>query len=104
MKTYTLDELQDKFIGPVGSPARDKFERELEIDLIGSAIRQARKDHHLTQEDLGKLAGVRKAQISKIENGAGSSKVDTVMRVFSALKAKVKLQIELPNASINVTR
>jgi len=25
------------------------------------------------------------------------------MRVFSALKAKVKLQVELPNASIKVT-
>ena len=34
--------------------------------LIGGAIRQAR---HLTQEQLGELVGVKKAQISKIENG-----------------------------------
>ena len=33
MKTYTLDEVQDKLIGKVGTPARDKFEYELQIEL-----------------------------------------------------------------------
>jgi len=104
MKTYTLDELQDKHIGPVGTPDRDRFEYELQMDLIGGAIRRARKDQHLTQEELGKLVGVQKAQISKLETGAGNSKIDTIMRVFSALKATVTLQIELPNTSIQLSR
>ena len=103
MKTYTLDEAQDKLLGPVGTPDRDRFEYELQMDLLGSAIRQACKDQHLTQEDLGKLVGVQKAQISKLESGAGNSKIDTIMRVFSALKATVKLQVELPGASIKVS-
>jgi HTH-type transcriptional regulator / antitoxin HipB len=104
MKTYTLEEVQDKLIGPPGTPARDKFEYELQMDIIGNAIKQARKEQHLTQEDLGKLVGVQKAQISKLESGAGNSKIDTILRVFSALKATVKLQIELPNASISLSR
>jgi HTH-type transcriptional regulator / antitoxin HipB len=75
MKTYTLDELQDKFIGPVGTPARDKFERELGIDLIGSAIRQVRKDHHLTQEDLGSLPAFRRHKFRRLKTEPGAQKL-----------------------------
>lgn len=67
------------------------------MDLIGKAIKQTRKDRHLTQEELGQLAGVQKAQISRLESNAGNVTIDTLIRVFSALKAKVKLQIELPD-------
>ncbi|WP_423148688.1 helix-turn-helix domain-containing protein [Rubrolithibacter danxiaensis] len=102
MKTYTLNELQDKFIGPEGSPERDKFEYDLQMDLISLAIKQARKERHLTQEELGKLVGVQKGQISKLENSVSNVTIDTIMRVFTALKAKVKLQVELPNNKIVV--
>ena len=56
MKTYTLDEVQDQFIGKIGTPNRDKFEYELQIEFIGDAIKQARKERNLTQEQLGKVA------------------------------------------------
>ena len=102
MKKYTLDELQNKFIGPEGSIERDKFEYDLQMDLIGLAIKQARKERHLTQEELGKLVGVQKGQISKLENSASNATIDTILRVFTALKAKVKLQIELPDNNIVV--
>ena len=42
MKTYTLDQVQDKLIGKKGTPHRDKFEYELQMDLIGKAIKQTR--------------------------------------------------------------
>jgi HTH-type transcriptional regulator / antitoxin HipB len=102
MKTYTLDEVQDKLIGKIGTPRRDKFEYELQMDLIGKAIKQTRQQRHLTQEELGKLIGVQKAQISRLESNASNATIDTLMKVFSALKAKVKLQVELPHANINV--
>ncbi|MFZ4413288.1 MAG: hypothetical protein ACOYOV_09430 [Bacteroidales bacterium] len=38
MKTHTLDEVQDELIGKIGSPDRDKFEYELQMDLRGQAI------------------------------------------------------------------
>jgi hypothetical protein len=41
MKTYTLDQVQDKLIGTIGTPARDIFEQELHLDLIGKAMQQA---------------------------------------------------------------
>ncbi|WP_149244085.1 helix-turn-helix domain-containing protein [Dyadobacter sp. 32] len=102
MKTFTLDQVQDKLIGEVGTPDRDRFEYELQMELIGTAIRQIRKERHMTQEELGKLVGVQKAQISRLESNSGNVTMDTLIKVFTALKAKVKFQIELPNLSINV--
>lgn len=95
MKTHTLDDVTDKLVGKIGTPNRDKFEYDLQIDLIGSAIKQTRKSQNLTQEELGKLIGVQKAQISKLENNAGNITLDTLIKVFTALKARVKFQIEL---------
>lgn len=102
MKTYSLNEVQDEILGKIGTPGRDKFEFELQMDLIGKAIKQTRHERHLTQEELGALIGVQKSQISKLENSAGNATVDTLIRVFSALKAKVKFQIELPDAKIDL--
>ncbi|MBK7037308.1 MAG: helix-turn-helix transcriptional regulator [Bacteroidetes bacterium] len=100
MKSYTLDQVQDKLIGKVGTTERDLFEYELQMDLIGKAIKQARKERHLTQEELGILVGVQKAQISRLENNAGNVTLDTLLRVFTALKAKVTFQVELPKFGI----
>ncbi len=100
MKSYTLDHVQDKLIGKIGTPTRDVFEYELQMDLIGKAIKQTRQERHLTQEELGKLIGVQKAQISRLENNASNVTMDTLLRVFTALKAKVKFQVELPNLNI----
>ena len=102
MKAYTLDEVQDKLIGKIGTPGRDLFEYELQMDLIGKAIRQTRLERNLTQEELGKLIGVQKAQISRLESNASNVTMDTLLRVFTALKAKVKFQVELPNLSISI--
>jgi HTH-type transcriptional regulator / antitoxin HipB len=104
MKTYTLDEVQDKIVGKIGTQERDIFEYELQMDLIGKAIKQTRQERHLTQEELGKLIGVQKAQISRLESNASNVTMDTLMRVFSALKAKVKLQVELPNLNISIVQ
>jgi len=95
MKTYTLDQVTDEIVGKIGTPNRDKFEYDLQMDLIGNTIKQTRKERNLTQEELGKLIGVQKAQISKLENNAGNVTLETIIKVFTALKAKIKFQIEL---------
>jgi hypothetical protein len=46
LKTYGLDEMIDKHIGKRGTPKREAFESELRLDLIGEAIKQARKERH----------------------------------------------------------
>jgi len=102
MKIYSLDEVQDELIGKVGTANRDKFEYDLKMDIIGKAIKQTRQERNMTQEELGKLIGVQKAQISRLESNASNVTIDTLMKVFTALKAKVKLQVELPNLNISV--
>lgn len=49
-KTVSIDTMIDKHIGKRGTEKREMFERELKIDLLGEAIKQARKDKNLTQE------------------------------------------------------
>ena len=95
LKLYSLDEITDEFIGKQGTPKRDAFEYELRLDLIGEAIKQARKERHLTQEELGRLVGVKKAQISKIENSLTDARFETIIKVFKALNAKINFNIEL---------
>ena len=102
MKTYSLDEVTDKYIGGKGTPKRDGFEQELKLELLGEAIKQARKEKNLTQEELGKLVGVKKAQISKIENSVTNARFETILKVFRALNVKVKFNIETQNEKIEL--
>ncbi|MGB0428859.1 MAG: helix-turn-helix domain-containing protein [Bacteroidia bacterium] len=95
MKTYSLEHLTDKYIGEKGTTKRDEFENELRLDLIGDAIKKARKERHLTQEQLGELVGVKKAQISKIENSTTDARFSTILKVFKVLGASVRFNVHL---------
>uniref|UniRef100_UPI004049D9E0 helix-turn-helix domain-containing protein n=1 Tax=Gelidibacter sp. TaxID=2018083 RepID=UPI004049D9E0 len=102
MKAYTLDEAKDELIGKLGTPEREQYEFELRLELVGDMIQQARKQRNLTQEELGKLIGVKKAQISRLENNTGNITLETVLKVFNALGAKVNFNIQMMNNQINV--
>ena len=102
MKTYSMDEIMDKHVGPIGTSKRDVFEEELRLDLLGKAIKEARLQRNLTQQQLGDLVGVQKAQISKLENSLTDARFDTVMKVFKALNAKVNFSVELLNQRLPV--
>jgi HTH-type transcriptional regulator/antitoxin HipB len=99
-KTVSIDIMIDKHIGMKGTERRDSFESELRIDLLGQAIKQARQERNLTQEQLGELVGVQKAQISKIENSVKNARFETIMKVFDALGVKVNFKIELNNKQL----
>jgi len=102
MKTVSLDTMIDKHVGKTGTPERDAFEYELKLELLGNAIKETRLHHNLTQEQLGKIVGVQKAQISKLENNFTNARFDTVIKVFNALHAKVNFRVELPKRKIKV--
>lgn len=101
-KSYTLDEMKDKFIGKRGNPVREKYEYELRMDLLGQMIKTTRKERNLTQEQLGQLIGVQKAQISKLENSANSASIDTILKVFQALKAEISFHVKLENNFVKI--
>ena len=95
--TYSLAEMKDKYIGKPGSKGREEYEYELRMDVLGKMIKAARQDRNLTQEELGRLIGVGKAQISKHESSANSATIDTIIRVFKALKAEISFNVKIEN-------
>jgi DNA-binding XRE family transcriptional regulator len=101
LKTVSLESMIDNHFGKIGTTPRDSFEQELKLDLLGYAIKEARLHHNLTQEQLGKLVGVQKAQISKLENNFTNARFDTVIKVFNALNAKVNFKVELPKKKLS---
>ena len=102
LRIYTLNEAKDKYIGKIGTEKRDKYEYELRLDLLGEMIKQARKERHLTQSQLGELIGVQKSQISRIERNAKNVTIGTVLKVFRALKAKVNFSVELLDGNFKI--
>ncbi|EPR66898.1 transcriptional regulator, XRE family protein [Cyclobacterium qasimii M12-11B] len=89
-----MEEAEDLLIGEKGTPEREEYEFELKLELIGDMIKTARKKRNLTQEQLGELVGVKKAQISRLENSTGNVTFETVMRILNALGAKLKFNLQ----------
>ncbi|MCC7454142.1 MAG: helix-turn-helix transcriptional regulator, partial [Crocinitomix sp.] len=80
LKEYTLSEMKDKYIGKIGTAERDEYEYELSMAVMGKMIKSARQERQLSQEELGKLIGVQKSQISKLESSANSATIDTILK------------------------
>jgi HTH-type transcriptional regulator / antitoxin HipB len=102
MKMMTLDQLKDRDIEEVGTPDRDKYEFDLRMELLGEMIKTVRKERNLTQEQLGELIGVQKSQISKLERSTKNVTIETILKVFQALKAKVKFSVEMNESEFKV--
>ena len=102
LRVYTLDQVKDKHLGKIGSEKRDKYEYELKLEILGEMIKQTRKERKLTQSELGRLIGVQKSQISRLERNAKNVTLETILRVFRALKAKVNFNVELLDGDIKI--
>ena len=85
---YQPEKSADPHFGKVGTPKRDAFESDVDEALhayrLGEAIKKARIEQNLTQEQLGERIGVKRAQISRLERGY-SITIPTMRRVFKAL-------------------
>lgn len=97
MKLYSLEEVKDEVLGKIGTPVRDEHEQRVAASIhaykLGEAIKKARIEQNLTQEELGERIGVKRAQISRLEKGYSIS-IPTMSRVFRALG--------VPTASIDL--
>lgn len=102
LKMMTLDQLKDRDIGKIGTPERDRYEFELKMEVLGDMIKSVRKERHLTQEQLGQLIGVQKSQISKLERNTKNVTIETILKVFNALKANVKFSVQLDQSDLNI--
>ncbi len=102
LKTFTLTEIKDKYIGKPGTKEREAYEYELRMDILGKMIKAVRQERKLTQEELGLLIGVQKAQISKLESSTNSATIDTILKVFKALKAEISFHVKLEDKFVKL--
>ena len=97
IKLYTMNELLDRDLGPIGTPERDEFEQELADELhayrVGEAIKKAREAQKLTQAELGERMGVQRSQVCRVESGK-SITLASMMRAFRALGVQVALDMK----------
>jgi DNA-binding XRE family transcriptional regulator len=103
IKSTSFSEMKDKYIGTTGSEEREKYEYELRMDVLGRMIKKARQERNLTQEQLGELVGVKKAQISKLENSTNSATIDNILKVFKALKADIHFNVMIEKQNLKLT-
>ncbi len=90
----TFDEHLDKRNGKIGSEKRTEFEIKAKAFAIGEILRDARKEAHMTQEQLAQKTGTRKSFISRIENGHSDIQLSTLYRLVEiGFGKKVNLTI-----------
>ncbi|MFZ4583215.1 MAG: helix-turn-helix domain-containing protein [Paludibacter sp.] len=87
----TVNEALDKEYGVVGTASREKFTEQAQAFFTGQLIEDARKNAHLTQDELAKRVGSNKSYISRIETGKTEPKVSTFYRIAAALGLSVDL-------------
>ncbi len=82
MKSITdfEDLLKDKY-GEKGTPKRDKYDAESLAYRLGVMLREARKEAHITQEQLAERTGTKKSYISRIERGKSDIQITTYYKL-----------------------
>ena len=61
-------------------------------ELISQII-EARKNMKMTQEELAKLAGTRKSNISRLESGSYNPSLDFIIKIAKSLGKEVHIEI-----------
>lgn len=87
----TVNQDLDQKYGVVGTKSRELFTNQAHAYYTGQIIEEARKNAHLTQEELAKRVGANKSYISRIENGKTEPKISTFYRIAAALGLSVEL-------------
>ena len=94
MNTRTLDQIKNDYYGQIGTPKRDRIERELEALRIGFKIRSAREKKKMTQAKLAERIDKKRTFISKIENDGENITLKTLFDVVErGLGGKLKIDI-----------
>ncbi|WP_309614838.1 helix-turn-helix transcriptional regulator [Flavobacterium sp.] len=96
MKDYknikNFDQLVEVEHGKIGTESRNTYEEKTQMFIISEMLKEARKEAHITQEQLAEKTGTKKSYISRIENGKGNIQLSTLIRIFEiGLNKKIGL-------------
>lgn len=96
MKTKTLDQIKTKYYGEIGTPERDRIERDLDALRIGLKIRTAREQKEMTQAQLADRIDKKRTFISKVENDGGDITLKTLFDIVErGLGGKLHIDVQL---------
>ena len=89
---YSLDEWLDESLGKEGTPEREKNRERAWEEYNAQILLDARKNAHLTQEELARRIGTDKSYISRIERGLIVPTVATLYKIAAAMGMTVELR------------
>ena len=96
MKTKTLSQLEDEYIGKEGTAKRDRYENEIADLMIGYQIREGRIKLDLTQGDLAERIGKKREFISRIENDGSNLTIKTLRDIVEVgLGGKLRIEVSV---------
>ncbi|NWN83156.1 MAG: helix-turn-helix domain-containing protein [Halomonas sp.] len=58
-------------------------------DMLSQALKNARREQHLTQNTTAELAGIKQATVSGFENHPERSQIETLFKLLSALELEL---------------
>ena len=71
----------------------EHFEAELRAEILAAKLKEMRLKRKMTQEQLARLVGKDKTQISKIEQGRNLT-IATIVQLVEALGGKIRFDID----------
>ena len=79
--------------------AEEIAENDLMIKLVGEIIK-ARKENHISQRELGDMAGVKQSVIARMESGKTDPQLSTILKLLVSMGKTltiVPLELEVPS-------
>lgn len=96
MKTKTINDHLDRKYGEKGSKSRGDFEEKAQAYMIAEMLKTARKEAHLTQQELADKLKVKRTYISKIERAISDMRLSTLKKIVEeGLGGKLRINVEL---------
>jgi len=96
MKTKTINEHLDRKYGKKGSKSRAEFEEKAQDYMISELLKSARKEAHLTQQELADKLQVKRTYISKLERSDSDMRLSTLKKIVEkGLGGKLHINVEL---------
>lgn len=95
-KVASFSKLLDDKYGKQGTTERSEYELKSKAFRLGVMIKEARKEAHLTQEQLAERANTKKSYISRIERDASDIRLSTLTRIIEqGLGGTINISINL---------
>ncbi len=96
MNTRTLDQIKNDYYGKVGTPERDRLERDLEALRIGFKLRNAREKKEMTQTELANRINKKRTFISKVETDGENITLKTLFDIVErGLGGRLKIEVQI---------